>query len=272
MVNVYIDDSGTALSQRIAVASALIIPAIRIGRLEVEWANFCEKYEITAKGFHSSECVARNPKSEYANWDDTKVQKALNRVGQITKKYGVRALSFAVKKTDYDDLMPRKWKNFAGRHHYTWAIKHVFSLLRGWRDATNPDNPVEYFFDWQEGEPKKEIETMMSQEEVVRPGQYEDHYSFRKRQDIPALQCTDLLAWSSLAVARQYFEGTPISEHAKRVYKDFRTHRNETWMIGRTIGRQNLADTIRRRLVDNLEEKEKKEWYAHHAKECSRVS
>jgi len=211
----------------------------------------------------------RSSKPKEIRWlGRQKVGNALRRVGQITKKYGVRAFSYAVKKKDYDDLMPEKWKEVAGRYHYTWAIKHVLRLLRDWDAATNPNNPVEYFFDWQEGEAKYEIERMMSQEESVRPGKYEGHYSFRKRKEVPALQCTDLLAWSSFSRARYFFEDTPMNEYAEKVYTDFRDHHNQKWLSGATQIRGNLAETIRRHLIETLEEKEKEEWYAAHAAEC----
>ncbi len=228
MVNVYIDDSGTAPSQRIAIASALIVPASRIRLLENEWSNFREKYEIGEKGFHSSECASRNHKSNYALWDEEKVTKAFDRVSTITMKYGLKAFSFAVKKSDYDDLMPEKWKGVSGYLHYTWATKHVLKLLRDWDATTDPSRPVEYFFDWQEGEPKNEIDKMMSMEEIVHPGKYEGHYSFRRRQEIPALQCTDLLAWMSHSQSRLFYENTPMNEHAERVRVKFTAHRKQS--------------------------------------------
>jgi hypothetical protein len=268
MVNVYIDDSGTAPDQRIAIASALVIPANRIRLLEVEWENFKEKYGIGEKGFHSAECASRNHKTEFGNWDKDKVTKAFDRVSAITTKYGVYAVSFAVKKTDYDDLMPTKWKNVGGYLHYTWAIKHVLKLLRIWDEATCPTRTVEYFFDWQDGEPKREIEKMMEMEELVRPGKYEGHYSFRKRKEIPALQCTDLLAWMSLAKARLFFENTPMNEHAERVRVKFNAHRSESWLVGATVARGVLAETIRRNLVNSLDEDQRKEWYRLHGAEC----
>lgn len=78
MFNVYIDDSGTAPDQRIAIASALIIPARRTKALEAEWENFRLKYGISQ--FHTSECVSRNRKSEFASWDEARVSEVLARV------------------------------------------------------------------------------------------------------------------------------------------------------------------------------------------------
>jgi hypothetical protein len=268
MVNVYIDDSGTAPSQRVAIASALIVPASRIRLLENEWDRFRQKFGIDEKGFHSSECAARNHNSEYAAWDDEKIIKAFDRVGAITMKYGIAAFSFAVKKIDYDDLMPEQWKGVGGYLHYTWAIKHVLRLLRDWEAKTDPSRPVEYFFDWQEGEPKQEIEKLIDMEESLRPGKYQGHYSFRRRKEVPALQCTDLLAWTSLSRARLVVEETPMNPYAERIRVKFVAHRDQAWLVGGLVKRGDLAETIRRHLVEGLPEDQKTEWYKLHASDC----
>jgi hypothetical protein len=39
---VYIDDSGTAPDQQVAIASGLIIPAIKAEALDKEWTTFLE--------------------------------------------------------------------------------------------------------------------------------------------------------------------------------------------------------------------------------------
>jgi hypothetical protein len=98
MFTVYVDDSGTDPNQKLAVATALIIPAKQIPAMEIEWSNLKTKEHFSR--FHMAEFVARNPKSEFANWDDKKHQRVFDRVRQITNKYGVRGFSFTVNKRD----------------------------------------------------------------------------------------------------------------------------------------------------------------------------
>lgn len=57
MFTVYIDDSGTAPEQQVAIASGLIFPAKRMAAMEREWRSFLQKQGI--EQFHTSECVAR---------------------------------------------------------------------------------------------------------------------------------------------------------------------------------------------------------------------
>jgi hypothetical protein len=92
MFTAYIDDSGTDPQQQVANATVLIIPAARIVTLESEW-NQLRKREGFSH-WHTSEFVARNPKSEFANWDDPKHERVFRRVRELCKKYAAVATGF----------------------------------------------------------------------------------------------------------------------------------------------------------------------------------
>ena len=66
--NVYIDDSGTDPKQKVAIASCIVIPAVRISALDREWIALKDEEQFSE--FHTSECIANNPKSDFANWDE----------------------------------------------------------------------------------------------------------------------------------------------------------------------------------------------------------
>lgn len=245
MVNVYIDDSGTSPSQRVAIASALLVPVKRVHQLEREWKQFCDTRSI--KEFHSSECVARNQKSAFANWTDPEVDSTLKRVSQITKKFGVEAFSWAVNKADYDEVVPDDFQEVSGKYHYTWAIHHVLKLIRNW-GARSAQPPLEYFFDWLKDKPRKEVERAMRQEESLFPGQYEGHYVFKKRCDVPALQCVDLVAWSCFSRAQLTFHGTPMGGFSQRSFADFRNYQNRTWLSARATTREEMIRVFKKTL------------------------
>jgi hypothetical protein len=246
MFNVYIDDSGTAPDQRIALASALIIPTKRIMALEEEWATFRKKYSISE--FHTSECVYRNSKSEFASWDDIRVANALARVRQITMKYAVRAPSFAVTKAEFDKIMPDVWRQFIGTSHYVWAIWMLLKIIRQWSDAYDSRSQMEFVFDHMQGKPRDQVQEALSQMETLYPGVYEGHYSFRKRRDWGALQCTDLLAWSNFGAARLRFEQTPIHPLAEQTIKEFRRFRNGEWISGNALKEKDLMLAVEKHL------------------------
>ncbi len=144
MFRSYIDDSGTDPKQAVATATALIIPGRTIPSLEVEWNQLCRKFKFS--GFHTSEFVCRNPKSDFANMDDATQAHVFERVRTICKKYGVFSVSVTVNKTDYDEIVPRELRQHTGKHHYTWAVRSLLVHLARWRWQYSPTIPWNTFF------------------------------------------------------------------------------------------------------------------------------
>jgi hypothetical protein len=120
----FIDDSGTDPRHPIAIASGLIVPVKAIPRLDREWGAFLSKEGLT-KGFHTSECVARNPHSEFAEWDDNHGSWVLARIRQIIFKYSIQAYSMSVWKSEFDSIIPDELRQFGGKEHYSWAVDHL---------------------------------------------------------------------------------------------------------------------------------------------------
>jgi Protein of unknown function (DUF3800) len=200
MFIVYLDDSGTSPSQRVAIAAALVIPVRQLVRLQSEWNALRAKERFLE--FHTSEFVAKNQHSEFAGWDSVKQTRVFKRVRDISKKYGIKAISFTVNKRDYEDAVPSEFRDFFGNHHYTWAVRHLLGFVEGWRLERKIKNPHEYVFDWSErtDRGRKEIESAMDQAQffTTERGMGGDftHYSFRRRKDVPGLQCVDVLGWT----------------------------------------------------------------------------
>jgi hypothetical protein len=236
MFTAYIDDSGTAPEQKVAMATALVIPARHIIRFESEWNTFIEKWEI--KDFHSSECAVANSKSDYAEWDKPKVNKAFKRVRQIIKKYGIKAYSLCVHKSSYEALVPVEERPLFGHYHYTYAVHNLLSLLDNWACRTGTEYPLEFVFDWEEeNSPQRlEIENSLARSEKVRPGRFAGHYSFRKRKITPGLQCVDLIGWTCYRHGLNTFSKTPLTELQSECLLDFSTYKNGDWLasVGQT--------------------------------------
>jgi hypothetical protein len=255
MFTVYIDDSGTDPKQQVAIASALIIPASRIVALDKEFARLRDKEVF--KEFHMSVCASLNGKSEFADWDVVKQHRVISRVRQIGKKFGVQAISLAVTKADYDELMPDWLRELAGRFHYTWAIRNTLDLLDRWAGDHGVLTPFEYIYDWMDPKAQKEsrteIETVMAQAEegasaLGHPGRY-TNYSFRRRGDIPALQCTDALAWTCYQYARFAHMGAPLSDIAQESWKDYdENHLNPEWLYAAGMKKQHLKDWVEKEI------------------------
>ena len=223
---VYLDDSGTDPNQPVACATALIIPARRITQMEREWATL--KLKEGFSDFHTSIFAARNRKSEFADWDDEKQKRVLRRVRQITKKYGTQVFSLVVKKEDYDGILPLHYRNYLGRHHYSWALRHVASFCQLFRLGHKNVPPYEWVFDWMEkSDPaRREVETAMEQAESMArlqrnvEGDYTNVH-FRKRATLAALQCVDLIAWTNYQMALREFRKKQPHPLAEATWQDF---------------------------------------------------
>ena len=257
MFTAYIDDSGTDPAQPIANATALIIPAKRIVALQNEWDKLRKNQGFDK--FHTSEFVFRNPKSEFAQWDDPKRELVFRRVREICKKYGTHVISITVNKMDYDEVVPDHLRKHTGPHHYTWAVRSLLPHIHRWHlVVSNADCPMQFVFDSM-GEQKKnlsrrEIENLMEQAEESFaskgfPGEF-SNWSFQNSKLIPGLQCVDLLAWSVYQYGLFAFQKKPLHPYAQIAWDDFSKYRDGKWGYVVTIAREHLAKWAELEIAD----------------------
>jgi hypothetical protein len=265
MFRIHIDDSGTDPHQQVAIARALITPAARITALDKEWNALTEKEGFL--DFHMSVCVARNEKSQFAGWSDEKQQRVISRVRQIGKKFGLKGFSLCINKADYDELvLPRL--PYADKYHYTWAIRNLIDLLDKWGSFSNATLPFEYVYDWMDPktqrEAKDEIDTVMAQAEEGAiqsglAGRY-TNYAFRRRQDVPGLQCADALAWTCYRFSLLAHLKTPLNRIAQDSWNDYYQHQSRTWLYAATVTRENLDKWVKAEIKDGRSEVRFRAW------------
>lgn len=255
MFTVYIDDSGTSPNQQVAIASGLIFPAKRILAMDREWQSFLDKAHIGKKGFHTSECVASNEKSDFAGWDEKKIRATVSRIRQIIQKYCPKAFSISINKAVYDAVIPSELRELIGKYHYTWGVDAVCGFIWDWANTRGVS--MEYVFDNMDDKSQKaekaEIEVVMSHGESMHPGSFAGHYSFRNRQDIPALQCADLFAWTCYQRSLQLVVGKKIHPIAEECWEQFGSWDDDTWCGAWIAGKDELKDWVRRVYADPVE-------------------
>jgi hypothetical protein len=268
MFTAYIDDSGTDPNQYVAMATALIVPAKQLVPMESEWSSLTENEGFSS--LHTSEMVSKNRKSEFANWDDKKRSRVFRRAREISKKYSpsLGAVSFAVKKADYDEVVPEAYRKGAG-NHYTWAVRHVLMFLDNWRlGSPATDHPVEYVFDWMGGltDPRRiEVEEVLGQMEAIahlrgRSREY-TNCAFRHRQDMPGLQCVDAISWICYRQALLQYRGTPLHPLAKEGWTHCEANSNtHAWLQVFQINRQHLKEGMDKEMADGTTLKRMEEW------------
>ena len=254
MITVFVDDSGTSPDQQIAIASALIVESSRTGSLNNEVAALYGEEGFSY--FHASECVAGNRESEFKDWDYDKKRRVCSRMRQIAMKYGVNALSIAIDKRIYDEVVPRGARKGLGEFHYTLAVGFMVEFLERWRTDAKVGYPLEYIFDWmgedKRNPAKKEIEIVMAKAEERRPANYRGHYTFRRSRDTPGLQCADILAWTCYKFAVLKIAGTPVHEIVKEGFAEFAAYHpcNSKWLQAIVQTREQLTKWVAEELKD----------------------
>lgn len=223
LFSVYLDDSGTALDQPIASATALIIPRKQVLDLETHWNRFVKSQGIS--DFHASACAAapRTKEKQYHYLDELAKNHIFMRVRQFCKTYGVQTFGFSVYKLDFDSVINGEFRRYAGSH-YAWAVRHVLREVELWRKEKKIVEPLQYTFDWQEigSDARDEIDDLMGQAcEWQKELLFHD---FKPRREIPGLQCVDLLAWLTFQLGLNNFHQKPMEGLASECIDDFENY------------------------------------------------
>ena len=233
MFSAYLDDSGTAPDQPIALCVALIIPGSQIPNLERQWEAFRTKQGFD--DFHASECAYSDKHKIFGSWSRDKRERVFKGVREFCKRFGVQALGFAVNKKTFDEVMPNELKQAIGDDHYSWAVRNTATRVEEWRKIRDIKESVQYIFDWQEfrSPERLRVDAVMSQlSETI--GERVNH-DFKSRKEIPGLQCVDFLAWVSLNLALDNFNQKPMHLFADDALKDLERFNGGRWYKVATI-------------------------------------
>jgi hypothetical protein len=243
--SIYIDDSGSAPDQKFAIAGGIVFPAKRIAAFEREWNAFFKNKEGVPE-LHTSICVARNHDSTFADWDDGRVERVLLHAQQIIFKYSVKAFSIGVNKRDYDELVPKDmWLGVSqSQSHYIWALSSVLGLSYDW--ATEHSTPMEYIFDTPSKEEKLDIQEAVDYSDDIYPGHFSGHYSFRSREEVPALQAADLYAWVNYKAACHTRYGTPRKPIAEKLWSAFMGRNGGNWCTIQSLNRMGVEMFVKK--------------------------
>lgn len=174
MLTVYVDDSGTSPAHKIAIASAMIVPARNLEVIEDMWKAF--KDEEGFDYLHASDIATPHRKGQFKGWDDTKAARVLARARRIAITHCIGAFSLAIPKQDFDSVAPEDWLRPGGTNHYTWAFRTLMHQLIGWHKAHIGSGLYDFVIDNAVGKDRYEIEMMMDQFEEENPGCFDGRY------------------------------------------------------------------------------------------------
>ena len=154
--------------------------------------------------------------------------------------------------------MGSEFREYVGKHHYTWALRSVVQFAQQWRIENQVQAPHEWVFDWMEPNSSERIEAeqVMHQAEAmakIKRGVTGDYtnVSFRSRRTLAGLQCADLVAWTNFQKAWEVFNKRPSPPFAKIAWDDFESKRGREmawcngladWNMSLVVQRQHLHD------------------------------
>ena len=199
--------------------------------------------------------MAGNLESEFKGWDIEKKKRVCSRMREIAMRYGINALSIAIDKDLYDEVIPQALRKELGEFHYTWAVGFMVEILERWRIDAKVGHPLEYKFDCmgkdKKNPKKKEIKTVMAKAEIRRPGHYNGHFSFCCAKQTPGLQCADILAWTCYNFAMLSIVGSPVHEIAKEGFAEFQAYSpcNVQWLQAIVQTREQLTNWVAQEML-----------------------
>lgn len=242
MFSIYIDDSGSAPEHKFAIAAGIVFPSHRVEAFEREWNAFLEKEG--ARELHASECVAHNPHSDFADWDDDQSKGVLLRAQQIIFKYSVKAFAIGLHKQDYNEAVPKEMWLSVSRSHYVWALSSVLGLSYDW--ASEHTTTMEYVFDTASKEEKRDIQEAVDYSEAIYSGHFSGHHSFRSRKETPGLQAADLFAWVNYQAACDTRFRIPIKPAAEKLWLRFFLRQEQNWCTIQSLNREGLEMWVKK--------------------------
>jgi hypothetical protein len=211
MAEAYFDDSGTHPEANTAIAACYLSTVKEWKRFNSKWRKAGAKAGF--RTFHMSEFAAGH--GEFVGWPDPKRKRVLSKLCTIINDHITLGTVVGVLKRDYDSAIRGDFKNYCGRYHYTFVVRHCAKGPRAWLDE-NHSSSIRYFFD-QMSKGKGEIMDVMdraletSRLEMQQTGVLSlVDYSFGNKAIFPPLQAADILAWSYFQLIQERTAGRTL--------------------------------------------------------------
>ena len=190
MIEAYFDESGSHEGAPILCIGGYLFERDKCIEFDAAWREMLSDFQLPF--FHMAACEAGEKP-----FDTTPVElrtAIVKRASKTINKSMTYGLAIAVNESDYNRIMPRH--PLIGSA-YSFIAKHAFNAVRVWADRVNYYGPVSYFFESGHAH-QAEADRIMhehAQAPAVALGARYASHSFLKKQDSPALQAADLLAW-----------------------------------------------------------------------------
>jgi hypothetical protein len=208
-VTVHYDDSGTHVQASTAIAACFVSTVEQWKEFERNWKEVEAEEQFCT--FHMADFAANQ--GQFKDWDKRKMKRVLTRLCSLIAIRAKAGYAHSVTKKDYDEVITRGFREYAGRFHYTFVARQCAGLVSIWRKKWEPTSSMRYVFD-RMGKGKGEINAVM--ERAVDSSEREAKttgiapligWSFESKAAIVPLQAADIGAWTAFQMMQRAVTG-----------------------------------------------------------------
>jgi hypothetical protein len=196
MISGYFDDSGTSANERAAVVAGYLGSVSQWDNFCREWSQFLADYGITEMHRADLETFHGEFLEEYG-WNPERRTKCVRDAHRIIKKNTYTALSAAVIKADFDEIIPDDIKKLFGGA-YGWAALMCIWQSYGWFYKQKKPSDINWVFE-AGTKGRNEFDKIMAN--IYRRHDLRQQFkiwgwSFNSKKVLP-LQAADVIAYES---------------------------------------------------------------------------
>jgi hypothetical protein len=251
MLTIYIDDSGTAPDQNIAIAAGWIADMAVWKLLDQDWAEVRKDKDHEFNCMHMADFVYGD--KDFVGWDLPKKWAVLKKLVPIVKNRAAKGFGLGVVKKDFDEVVPSEMRTLGYENHYTYAVRRVLGMIHDWRKVLKIQHrPIDYIFDFMETRDmrRKEIEKVFTtigtpEENLAMYGLREGGFRFLRKDEVPALQAADMFAWTVYRALQVEIGEKSAHEFVPYIFNEFHNYKNRQFLEGGWNKRQHLIDWVR---------------------------
>jgi hypothetical protein len=187
---VYFDDGGHPDDQPVVLVAGFISTADQWELFNSAWRDFLKRYGISCGFLHMTTLRARQ--SEYKEWSDTKFNHFLNEAAMWIQIRARMSFCVLVPMEDYARVNQEYALQECLGAPYAFAARFVMDKVADWAKTYNKENhPILTVFE-SGSKHKGDLISIFERDGFRDP-------AFAKKEDVPALQPCDWLAWESFA-------------------------------------------------------------------------
>lgn len=211
-VEAYFDESGSHRQAPVLCVAGYVMEKDAAIQLSREWQAVLSAR--TLPYFRMSQCAHGN--GPFKSLSQSARSQTVLRLIQIIEQYTEQGLAVTVNEEKFNHLLPRR--GLIGSS-YSFAVHLLLAGVRSWIASHPAVSSAAYFFEAghrSQAESNDVLSLIFKQPALQEASRYSGH-AFVKKEETPAVQAADLLAWQWYTDKRHELEGRPRRRDCSRL-------------------------------------------------------